>query len=113
MSFQVISDVFVGKNPQPPKRTAVTVEMDENENSTGNPKEWFAKLISKKNKSIDVEITPPCNCIIGEWMFHITTESKLKEGGDTLILEYKHPEDIVILLNPWCKGKHFCNMNFN
>jgi hypothetical protein len=43
MFFQVISDVFVGKNPQPPKRTAVTVEMDENENSTGNPKEWFAK----------------------------------------------------------------------
>lgn len=92
-----------GKNQAPPKRTAATVPMDEKPNGSGVSNEWFAKLINKKDKSIDVEIVPPSNCIIGEWMFDIKTESKIKDGGDVLTLEYKHNDDIIILLNPWCK----------
>ena len=81
--------------------------MSEEMNSKGDGKEWFAKLVKEETKCIDVEITPPCKCIIGEWQFSIHTESKLKKDDIPLIFVYKHNEDINILLNPWCKGKLF------
>lgn len=100
-----MSGSFTGQFPSPPKRTSAIVTMNETSTGVANPYNWFAQLFSIKDKSINVEITPPCNCIIGEWMFSIHTESKSKECADNKKLEYNYNEDIVILLNPWCTGK--------
>ena len=98
-----MSDCFTGQFPSPPKGTSVKVTMNETSTGKVNPYKWFVQLFSIKDKSINVEISPPCNCIIGEWMFSIHTESKSKDA-DNKKLEYNYNEDIVILLNPWCTG---------
>lgn len=100
---EILFTFKTGKSPRPSNKTQAQIIMNENTSSRGeDKKEWFAKLLNKKEKSIEVEITPPCTCVIGEWRFTIQTESKIKEDGDKLILTYKHNEDVIILLNPWC-----------
>jgi hypothetical protein len=79
--------------------------MDENKNGVGHHLEWYAKMTENKNKTITVAITPPSNCIIGEWDFSILTSSKVKPDDRPIILKYKCPKDVTILLNPWCERK--------
>ncbi|CAG2211786.1 TGM1 [Mytilus edulis] len=100
---EILFTFKTGKSSRPSNKTQAQIIMNENTSSRSkDKKEWFAKLLNKKENSIDVEVTPPCTCIIGEWRFTIQTESKIKDDGDKLILMYKHNEDVIILLNPWC-----------
>ena len=92
-----------GDDPKPPKGTAAEFDMDENKNGVGHHSEWYAKMTENKNKTITVAITPPSNCIIGEWDFSILTSSKIKPDDRPIILKYKCPKDVTILLNPWCE----------
>lgn len=90
------------------KRTSIKIDMSEDPTRVGKATEWFAKMVYKTDTSIDVEIKPPCNCIIGEWRFTIQTESKLKEEEEPISLMYEHNVDVIVILNPWCKGRYIC-----
>ena len=59
---------------------------------------WTCKIKETKDCSLALIITPSNSCVIGEWLLSIMTSHSDKGYC------YELPEDINILLNPWCKG---------
>ncbi|KAK3085742.1 hypothetical protein FSP39_008070 [Pinctada imbricata] len=91
----------LGKNPSPMNGTLVSCYMDETGKKSDDSAEWSVRIMDTVGKDLYVGITPPCDCMIGEWNMFIVTISKMKEGE--VGLQYEHEEDITVLLNPWCK----------
>nr|XP_022335793.1 uncharacterized protein LOC111132291 [Crassostrea virginica] len=58
---------------------------------------WTCKIKETKDCSLILVITPSSSCVIGEWLLSIMTSHSDKGYC------YEFPEDINILLNPWCK----------
>ena len=86
----------------PSRGTLASIAMDEDGKEAAKPDIWHARLLHRHDKSIKVEIRPPCNCIIGEWTLAIETRTA---GSDEAFDEYENPTDINIILNPWCECK--------
>jgi len=106
----IICDVGGDPRPGPPSNpgsgTMIELKLDESGAESDDKSRWHARLVEKKGKSIVVDITPSCKAVIGEWEFHVYT---MKNGADEndKKMHYEHNSDVIILLNPWCKGLMF------
>ncbi|KAH9361876.1 hypothetical protein HPB48_003715 [Haemaphysalis longicornis] len=63
---------------------------------------WNAVVLSSRDTFLDVEITPPPNVIVGDWIMDI--DSKSRSENDNTGFRYTHKDPIYILFNPWCRG---------
>jgi transglutaminase 1 len=53
-------------------------------------------------KSLALHVTPAADCVVGRYELYVQT-SRTDETGKKHKQRYKHPEQITILFNPWCK----------
>lgn len=94
-----------GMEPSVSRGTEISIKVSEKYEKFDNSGKWQARIVNKMPAStLELEILSAPSCIIGEWDLHIYTITKDKRG-QTKELHYKHDEDIIILFNPWCKGK--------
>ncbi len=56
---------------------------------------WAFKVLKAEDKSLTLEINCPADAMLGKYELTI-------ENDDHVI--YKHPNDLYVLFNPWCKG---------
>lgn len=60
---------------------------------------WTAIVQSARDMVVDIEITPPANVIIGDWIMDI--DSKIRSENDNTGFRYTHRDPVYILFNPW------------
>lgn len=60
---------------------------------------WTAFVLSARDNVLDIEITPPANVIVGDWIMDIDTKNR-SENNNTGF-RYTHKDPIYILFNPW------------
>lgn len=65
----------------------------------GGVSSWTALVQSSRDNVIDVEITPPANVIVGDWIMDIDTKNRSE--NDNTGFRYTHRDPVYILFNPW------------
>lgn len=65
-------------------------------------KSWEAKIIEQKDTRIKLSINTPPTAPIGHYQLSVITWTP--KGSNTY--SCKPENDIYLLFNPWCKGKH-------
>ena len=96
ISFACIN-VITGKRPLPGSGTLVTFTVSP---TAETDRGWTTSLQKMDNNEIEVSITPPAHCIVGEWMLSISPITRGRAQSS-----YRHRDPIYILFNPWCKRK--------
>ena len=69
---------------------------------------WFAKFTQGQadgETGKRVQITPPANAIVGRYHLFVETKANVNNSEKPEVFRYKYPEEIIVLFNPWCKGK--------
>ncbi|XP_040062860.3 annulin [Ixodes scapularis] len=97
--------VFTVKDEETPSYTKNTVAVVpvgyRSPNEVFGITSWAALIQSTLDKSLDIEITPPVNVIVGDWVMDI--DSKIR-NDDEFGYRYTHKDPIYILFNPWCRA---------
>ncbi|CAN8024179.1 unnamed protein product [Ixodes persulcatus] len=97
--------VFTVKDEETPSYTKNTVAVVpvgyRSPNEVFGITSWAALVQSTLDKSLDIEITPPVNVIVGDWVMDI--DSKIR-NDDEFGYRYTHKDPIYILFNPWCRA---------
>lgn len=88
--------LFTGKNPRPSDFTLVQLEPFKSVEAEHG---WKSQVHETKGDSLTLDITPSSSCVIGEWSLSVTTVF-----SSSSLFCFLFPDDINILLNPWCKG---------
>lgn len=99
MTMNIIVCVYVtGLLPALSKDTLVTVPVvDKLENNS-----WEAKIIEQKDTGIKLSVNTSPTAPIGRYELSVKTWTP--KGSNTYL---RKPEnDIYLLFNPWCEGKH-------
>ena len=104
MLYNIIK-LNTGRGPSPMEKTYVCVMMDETGTIEDEDSKWAINLKHKSGNDITIGIIPASNCVIGEWNFSIVTYSDVAGSDHDRMFIYDYPEDITILLNPWCESK--------
>ncbi|CAH1779163.1 unnamed protein product [Owenia fusiformis] len=86
----------IGKRPLVSKGTSITLTLSD----ADKPKQWGAKVKSKKDKEIVMTIFTPPDIPIGKWQFKI--DSIFKDSDSKKKYRYTHEDPIYMLFNPWC-----------
>ncbi|XP_063218624.1 hemocyte protein-glutamine gamma-glutamyltransferase-like [Bacillus rossius redtenbacheri] len=68
-----------------------------------NQDNWDAKMITKDENSIKLEVRSPPDAPVGEWRLRI--EARLKIQPRAPPATYNYPDAIYLLFNPWAKGE--------
>lgn len=88
--------IFItGKNPRPSDFTLVQLEPFKSVEAEHG---WKSQVHETKGDSLTLDITPSSSCVIGEWSLSVTTVF-----SSSSLICFLFPDDINILLNPWCK----------
>ncbi|XP_045193134.2 protein-glutamine gamma-glutamyltransferase K-like isoform X1 [Mercenaria mercenaria] len=65
------------------------------------PKEWGAYIKTKEGNSLSLVMNTPPTCAVGKWSLKIDVVKRSENNVE--VFRYKHPSDIYILFNPWCR----------
>ncbi|XP_041376648.1 hemocyte protein-glutamine gamma-glutamyltransferase-like [Gigantopelta aegis] len=94
-----------GERPLPSKGTFAVCTLNEKAecitDSGGHC--WGVRLVTQDAYCITVAVYSPPDCPIGEWEMIVKTVVRGQTGSEEATWYYECPEDITILLNPWCK----------
>ncbi|KAL1429117.1 hypothetical protein MTO96_016848 [Rhipicephalus appendiculatus] len=96
--------VFTVKGEEAPSYTKNTVAVvpvgyGSSTEYLGGVSSWTAFVKSARDDVIDIEITPPANVIVGDWIMDIDTKNRSE--NDNTGFRYTHKNPIYILFNPW------------
>lgn len=88
---------LTGKKPKPSNFTLVLLEPFKSVEAEHG---WKCQVHETKGDSLTLtlDVTPSSSCVIGEWSLSVTTVF-----SSTSMFCFLFPDDINILLNPWCK----------
>ncbi|KAK3741947.1 hypothetical protein RRG08_024693 [Elysia crispata] len=86
-----------GEKPNPAKGTLVQFILSDKD----KPKEWGAKIVSKKGHNLKISVFTPPTVYVGKWEFSVEVVKKSESTVD--VYTYEHDGPIYILFNPWCK----------
>lgn len=64
---------------------------------------WQAKVISKEDKNVLVQVFPTSNSIVGVWSVDVDTKLKTDKENTSIPNRYTLQQPIYILFNPWCR----------
>lgn len=104
--FRFLSS-FLGCGPKESKGTLIRVPVNRDREFARDV--WLAKFTQRQNDGetvTRVQITPPANAIVGRYDFFVETKTEASDSEKPEIFRYKHPEEIIVLFNPWCRGKY-------
>ncbi|KAJ8302695.1 hypothetical protein KUTeg_019091 [Tegillarca granosa] len=82
------------------KETLAMLELEDKQ--AENTDDWNARVLGQKGNEVELMILTPNDCIIGEWTFDVITQFVDNKDVVNQIC-YEYPENINIILNPWCK----------
>jgi hypothetical protein len=99
---KILMTSLLGKTPRPSDSTLIKLEPLK----TIKPAHgWKCAIKTMQGACVIVDITPSSSCAIGEWSLCIMTSPSDKSADKMYCYEF--PDDINVLLNPWCKGITF------
>ena len=58
-------------------------------------------------ESVRLQITSPADAVVGRCHFFVETKTSVPGVEIETDFRYQHPEEIIMLFNPWCKGEYF------
>lgn len=96
----VICFVFTDKDAKSPtyaQETLVSVPVFKDVTPTS--KEWSAKHLTSNDSAVTIQISTPCDMIVGVWSLDIDTKLKKNEAK---VHRYSHSDPLYIIFNPWC-----------
>lgn len=67
---------------------------------------WSAKIMQTNQESVRLQITSPVDAVVGRYHFYVETKTSLPGVEKETDFRYQHPEEIIMLFNPWCKGEY-------
>ncbi|XP_075530101.1 hemocyte protein-glutamine gamma-glutamyltransferase-like [Dermacentor variabilis] len=94
-------DFSIGPKPEISKGTFVSLRVpDTKGNFSRAPQSWDVRLTHHDRAVICVQVFAPANVSVGLWRVAVLSWSRANpEAKD----KYRHPSDIYVLFNPWCK----------
>ena len=95
--------ITTGELPDIADATHGEINVDETGEVKFESNKWNGRIVEQNENSVEMEVHIPANCAIGEWSFCVDTRT-LVDGKKTKTFRYEHPDNFIILLNPWCKG---------
>lgn len=104
--FRVLS-LSLGCGPKESKGTLIRVPVNRDREFARDV--WLARFTQRQNDGetvTRVQITPPANAIVGRYNLFVETKTNANDSEKPEIFRYKHPEEIIVLFNPWCRGEH-------
>ncbi|XP_067035423.1 coagulation factor XIII A chain-like isoform X2 [Acropora muricata] len=94
----------VGCGPKESKGTLIRVPVNRDREFARDV--WLARFTQRQNDGetvTRVQITPPANAIVGRYNLFVETKTNANDSEKPEIFRYKHPEEIIVLFNPWCR----------
>ncbi|XP_045193132.2 protein-glutamine gamma-glutamyltransferase K-like [Mercenaria mercenaria] len=86
-----------GKSPKPSRGTHAEFILSDRD----VPKEWGAYIKTKEGNSLSLVVNSSPTCAVGKWSLKIDVVKRSENSVE--VFRWKHPSDIYILFNPWCK----------
>ncbi|KAF2351038.1 Transglutaminase N-terminal [Trinorchestia longiramus] len=96
----VYLNFYFGPNPSVPKRTRVVLRVSPDQEFQRVPHQWDARIQSQEELNVTVEIHVPPTAPVGMWRCVVDTST---QEAPNARLQYRCPEDIYIVFNPFCK----------
>lgn len=89
--------------PNPATGTWVLLDVKDEFDRLRKAHNWRMYVISSAPARMVLEVTPPSNCVVGEWILSVFTTTIGTPVQRELRYEYLN--DIIVLFNPWNPGK--------
>lgn len=51
------------------------------------------------------QITSPAEAVVGRYQLYVETKTKINDSDKPEEFRYHYSDEIIVLFNPWCKGK--------
>ena len=68
-------------------------------------KAWSANLAQVNKESVRLQVTSPVDAVVGKYQLYVETKTTIRGSDKSEEYRYQHPEDIIVLFNPWCRGQ--------
>ena len=68
-------------------------------------KAWSANLAQVNKESVRLQVTSPVDAVVGKYQLYVETKTTIRGSDKPEEYRYQHPEDIIVLFNPWCRGQ--------
>lgn len=98
---EVYLDFSIGHNPEISKGTFVSLRVPHTKGDfSRSPQSWDVRLTHHDRAVMSLQVFVPANVSVGLWRMAVLSRSRADpEARD----KYRHPSDIYVLFNPWCK----------
>ena len=73
---------------------------------------WSAKIMQTNQESVRLQIKSPADAVVGRCHFYVETKTSVPGVEKETDFRYQHPEEIIMLFNPWCKGETYCCVEY-
>jgi len=91
---------YFGPNPSVPKRTRIVLPVTIQKEFNRAPQKWDARIHAHDSRNLTLQVHIPATCPVGLWRCVVETATKNYPKART---QYRAPEDIFILFNPFCR----------
>ena len=68
-------------------------------------KAWSANLAQVNKEGVRLQVTSPVDAVVGKYQLYVETKTTIRGSDKPEEYRYQHPEDIIVLFNPWCRGQ--------
>jgi len=92
--------LYYGPNPSVPKRTRVVLPIIAQRDFTKTPSQWDARIHNQDQHNLTIQVHVPAHCAVGQWFCVVETA---KKDQDQARLQYRCPQEIYIIFNPFCR----------
>lgn len=98
---EVHIDFSIGPNPEISKGTFMSLRVPDTKGDFSQPPQsWDVRLTHHDRAVMSLQVFVPANVSVGLWRMAVLSRSRADpEARD----KYRHPSDIYVLFNPWCK----------
>ncbi|XP_022782995.1 coagulation factor XIII A chain-like isoform X1 [Stylophora pistillata] len=96
----------VGYRPQESKGTIIRVPVSLTREFVHGA--WSAKIAQTNQERVRLQITSPPDAVVGRYHLYVETKTSVPGVEKETDFRYQHPEEIIMLFNPWCKDDTVC-----
>ncbi|XP_073239325.1 coagulation factor XIII A chain-like [Porites lutea] len=91
----------VGYRPQQSKGSVIRVPISLTKERVY--KAWSANLAQVNKESVRLQVTSAVDAVVGKYQLYVETKTAIRGSDKPEEYRYQHPEDIIVLFNPWCR----------
>lgn len=98
---EVYLDFSIGPNPEISKGTFASLRVPPTKGEFGRPPQmWDIRVTHHDRAMLSLQVFVPASVSVGLWRMAVLSRSRVDpEAKD----KYRHPSEIYVLFNPWCK----------